>query len=177
MTDGSLAARDYETSGDINIRTEMNQFLYGGDSEPIRGQLGLVWVADPTKRLASFKQKAAHYPETSPSSDYLKSGFIHTEYELNIWLGFTGGQGVSYPMGKIDAGTTFIYLEYDAFPSIRVATLSEIWTLVLDNDGTPVRRDSEYIKDIRWAVRQAYPFREAEGRLQYWRCHCERQNI
>jgi len=177
MTIHSITSNHYDSNSEIDMRAEMNQFLYGGDGEPIRGQLGLIWKADITRRLSNFKREANHYPESKPQPDYLESGFMHTELEKNIWIGFTGGQQTASPDGRINPATTFIYCEHDIFASIRIAELSEIWSLILDSDGNPIKEDGVYKKDIRWNIRQAYPLREQGARIEYWRFHCERQDF
>lgn len=174
----SLISRHYGTHPSrIDVRQEIEDFLIGTDLKPARGQQAIAWVADPLTRLSTFKNTALHYPETKVTGDVLMSGFAHTEIETRIWLGFTGGPEEATALRAIAPNTVFIYCLYNLFSSIRVAELSEVWTYELDDDGEPRERNGVKIRDVRWCVQQAIPFRELNGRTEYWRLAAERQAI
>lgn len=176
-SDKSMAGRSYSHMSRIDLRDEMEAHLHGSGREPARGQWALLWKADPLHRVESFERAAEHYPEAHRSPDTLQSGFVHTESLIRIWLGFTGGQEEPTAFRVWSASSTFIYCEHDVFSDVRTASLSEFWTLVLDENGTPTTRNGEYVKDVRWNIKQAFPFREVGGRIEFWRLHCRRQEV
>ena len=167
-----------DPNGEIDLRDEMNGLLYGDGDEISRGRWIAAWVADPTLRVPGFNVSAGHYDETRQSADYLHSGFIHTESVVKARISFTGGQEDMANWGRITANTAWIYVAYDVFPNPKVAMLSEIWELNLNNDGTIIYEDENITPYLaRWNIRLAWAFREDGGKTQYWRLHCERQEI
>lgn len=175
----SLFAQNYSSNyTSINMREEFDKLINGGGNSPVRGQQMLIWEADITRKVEDFKQYSETFPEASRTSERLQSDYVHTESLVRGWVGYTGGSEDTVALRKWNANTAFFYLEHDVFDSIKIAELSEVWTLVLDSDGD-VTYDTEgnYVRDIRWNIRQAIPFREINGRIEFWRLHCERQEI
>jgi hypothetical protein len=113
-------------------------------------------------------------------SDELRSGFLHVTFTTKMWQRQQQTPPKdTVPFGKWLTIVPSFYCDYTVFPSVRVALLSEIWTLVLDPEtGEPTYgADRQPIKDVRWTIQNAMPYRERGGRLEYWELICERWAI
>lgn len=163
----------------IDLRAVVDGIINGLEDKPPAGQWVELWRADPLHRVKSFRDVAPHVPETSRAPNELKSGFVHQSIVLRMFI----RQQQTPPKNQVPFGKWLtiapsFYCVYDTFPSVRVALLSEIWTLILDDQGNPVLgADRLPQKDVRWTIQNAMPYRERAGRLEYWELICERQAI
>lgn len=158
---GTFTNRNIEA----NIRDEVHTILYGSACEPPRGHWILVMRVN-LNRPCCVNKTAGKWDEPDRDCAACEGmGFFPTKVYIKSRR--------SYLSGDEEAGAPMIfhpddvryYTEHMVFSDQKQAELSKIYEIRLTEDGEIIQPVSRV---VGYNIKVGTPFREDNGRIQYW---------
>jgi len=161
-------------NSEANIREEVHTILYGNSCEPPRGHFILILRVN-LNRPCCVNIRSGKFDEPSRDCKACEGlGFFPTKVFVKSRRGFlTGDETAAAPQIFHIDGVRY-YAEHNVFEDEKQAELSRLYEIRLTDDGdiiTPVDRLFGY------NIQVATPFREDNGRLQYWALDTEKIEV
>jgi len=176
-----------QVNNEINLRQEFKDLIDGDGCDPQRGHWVLLRRMDTRQRCSCWNKRGegdlrfSHdnrkYDEPDKDCDICGGeGWIYNEELHKVRRRVTtpppGQAGLEQQADFAIMGVTNIayYFKYYVNPT----ELDRIIEVQNDGDGKPVR---PFVKGAIYNITLAEPFRDLNGRIEYWRCAVKKEEL
>jgi len=158
-----------DTNGEINLRDEMHELLFGSISKPQRGHWIIYRRFDTTKKTENYDEvyrtgvdgHAYEYTDTLIMSRRDPS-FSPESHEA------------STPMGILQGGKDAYFFEFDVEPRPEDQILEFTWDNHTVKPKLNIITDGVYDK---FNIKEVFPYRCDSGRIEYWICFVNKDRV
>ena len=166
---GGLFGPPSEAQGEIDLRKEMHDILFGTSSMPQRGH----WVIYRRFDLTSY---------TDDHDEVYRSGVGGVKHPYTDTVVMTRrdpkfspeSNEATTPMGALEGGHDGYYFEYDFRPRIQ----DQIFELDWDDHRTkPMLSQLPEPHPVKFNIKEVYPWRLDGGRIEYWIAHVNKDLV
>lgn len=156
--------------GEINLRTEFQNLLYGTPNTPQKGHWVVYRRFDLTQTASGYYDEVYREGVGGPAHPYTDTVVLTRTDPL-----FDPNKDEAQtPMGVLEGGIFVYYFEYDLRPSIDDQIFEIDWD---DHTQKPNLSQIPTPYQDKWNIHSVFPHRADSGRIEYWTTYCNRDRI
>ena len=149
-----------QTRGEIDMRAEMHEILFGSNSKPQRGHWVVYRRFDMTTKATTFDEV---YREGvgGPSNVYTDT-IVMTRRDPIL---APEENEAHTPIGLLEGGKNIYYFEYDFLPRISDQIFEVNWA---DHTRKPLLSQLAEPHLEKYNIKEVFPYRCDAGRIEHW---------
>lgn len=155
-------ASSSQTYGEINLRSEINEILFGSTSRPQRGHWIILRRYDLTTRSDNFDE-VMNEGVGGPGYEYADELVMSRRDPM---FGPESAEKYTDP-GHLVQGRYVYYFEHDVNPNPHDQLFEIEWT---DHRVQPTLSQVPTPYQEKFNIKEVFPHRADSGRIEYWTC-------